>query len=773
MTRYHRKGLVSSVSRRYKIGILCVLSILICSSTLAQDLSTLSTQEKQIKSGQGVSILSTNRFLQTHDQRTGVGRPPGDRIFINSATEIDPVTVQHVYDRFAYTLLEPKQPALNTVGPVTTGRSSFFSAQQLDETVTVSRGAFFEEVELILDDGNGLPDLFLGHGFTAPRPMVWSNVFVMEESTQLEEILFNMRTEFATTNSVRLSVSDTSGTIVSGDLELDLVQDGGWFLISLGEPISFEAGDLVFVFVEALNTNIGSPAGIDRGGNVPMQSFYLDYFTERFQSVSNLEGLENGAFLIRALGSVGANTPPSVTGTIDPNPADVGELITFDASGSTDPDGQIISYLWEFGDGTTSQQAVATHSYTMSGEYNITLTVTDNDGASASATGVVGVSQNTPPVAVGTISPDPASNPLFVGQTIMFDASGSIDSDGQVISYLWEFGDGAASGQAMTSYAYDSPGTYTVTLTVTDDQNATDTITGEVVILEANMPPVASGRISPDPLTTPLFVGQTIAFDASASEDPDGQIVSYLWDFGDGSTSLEVIATHEYSSPGEYTVTLTVTDNTGASAAAAGTLFIAEIGGNLPPMASGFVSSFQVTVGETVTFDASASQDPDGEIISYLWEFGDGQSSSEVIATHQYTTPGIYTAVLTVIDDLGASSAIGGDIMVSGSSIPRDTSSVAIEDNELGAPNAWSLEPNYPNPFNPSTTIPFTILEATQVRLVVFDMLGREVSTLANGLYPSGSHSVIWDAQGLPSGLYVYRLEANGEMQTRTMNLLK
>ncbi len=93
-------------------------------------------------------------------------------------------------------------------------------------------------------------------------------------------------------------------------------------------------------------------------------------------------------------------------------------------------------------------------------------------------------------------------------------------------------------------------------------------------------------------------------------------------------------------------------------------------------------------------------------------------------------------------------------------------------------PGAYALWPNYPNPFNPQTRITFELPVASNVRLMVYDVLGREVARLAAGSYPAGTHAVTWDGRdatgaSVPSGVYLYRIEAGRFTQTRRMTLLK
>ena len=88
-------------------------------------------------------------------------------------------------------------------------------------------------------------------------------------------------------------------------------------------------------------------------------------------------------------------------------------------------------------------------------------------------------------------------------------------------------------------------------------------------------------------------------------------------------------------------------------------------------------------------------------------------------------------------------------------------------------PNAFALHQNHPNPFNPSTVINFALPEASYVRLAVYDVLGREVKTLVDGQLDTGNHQVRFDAAGLPSGTYLYRIETPGFVEARIMHLAK
>ena len=159
---------------------------------------------------------------------------------------------------------------------------------------------------------------------------------------------------------------------------------------------------------------------------------------------------------------------------------------------------------------------------------------------------------NLPPVAAFTWTPMLP----FINQTIQFDSSGSSDPDGSLATWYWMFGDGSNSTQQNPTHVYAAGGIYTVSLTVTDRWSPPSSTTIQhQILVSQDIPPIADA--GPDQtLNTP-----TVTFDGSGSYDPDGYIIAYIWDFGDGGTSYDMITTHTYANDGTYLVTLTVIDN--------------------------------------------------------------------------------------------------------------------------------------------------------------------------------------------------------------------
>ena len=248
---------------------------------------------------------------------------------------------------------------------------------------------------------------------------------------------------------------------------------------------------------------------------------------------------DNGGATAQTVAVINANALPlaSFTSTCS------GLTCSFDARGSSDPDGPIASYAWSFGDGATGSGVTASRTYAAGGTYRVTLIVTDNGGATSETSTII--HPNAPPVAVFIFN--------CSGLTCNFDASGSSDSDGTVASYAWSYGDGTIGSGVSATRTYATGATYAVTLTVMDNAGVTSQTTG---IVNVNAPPL--------PLFTSACGGLTCSFDATASSDPDGNIASYAWSFGDATTGSGAKVARTYAASGSYPVTLIVTDNGGA-----------------------------------------------------------------------------------------------------------------------------------------------------------------------------------------------------------------
>ncbi|HUW84191.1 MAG TPA: PKD domain-containing protein [Phycisphaerae bacterium] len=326
-------------------------------------------------------------------------------------------------------------------------------------------------------------------------------------------------------------------------------------------------------------------------------------------------------------------------------------------------------YHWNFGDGATASGSLTVqHTFAAPNSYPITLTVvTTRDWAYEGATTVEVAQPNRPPQAQIEAVPSAGEAPL----TVVFDGSASIDTDGEIVSYEWQFGESDDGNGQVVEHTYASEGDYTATLTVTDDDGAAHT--DEVVVhVDAagpipNQLPTACLGAEPATGTAALEV----TFDARCSTDTDGVISSWLWDFGDGVSTAGAEVTHTYSDPGEYTATLTVIDDDGGRDQAEVVVHV-----NGAPTAE-LVMSLDYDVAPTVVhFSAANSSDADGQITHYSWQFGDGSTEEgpdKVTVDHTYTAGGVYLARLTVTDDDAATA--------------RDTAWVALGELAVAPPS--------------------------------------------------------------------------------------
>jgi flagellin-like protein len=279
------------------------------------------------------------------------------------------------------------------------------------------------------------------------------------------------------------------------------------------------------------------------------------------------------------------NRPPDATMSASDTTVQTAVTVSF-TDASTDADGTIETVEWAFGDGDTSTDDDPTHAYDDDGTYTVSLTVTDDDGATDTTTTSISVS-NRPPVAAAEADPTSA----VVGEPIQF-TNASFDNDGTIETVQWEFGDGDTSTDDDPTHAYDAPGTYEASLTVTDDDGATSADTVQVQVAE-NEPPEAVVQTDRWYLVWWSWYGgaweqRQANLSASRSSDPDGsdtrleyrweiQIVDRFWEYnttGDtltrddlqlGSRASQETSLRLLTDPGgqngyEVTIRLTVTD---------------------------------------------------------------------------------------------------------------------------------------------------------------------------------------------------------------------
>jgi len=344
-----------------------------------------------------------------------------------------------------------------------------------------------------------------------------------------------------------------------------------------------------------------------------------------------------------------ANQPPVALFTINTNNIAAPATISF-SDASSDSDGNIVSWLWEFETGITifynaqTYQKTVSHTFTKSGTYPVKLTVTD-DGNLSNTFILDIVVKNNPPVAILSAFPDSVLSKTQVN----FFGNNSYDTDGNITKYAWDFGDGATiiQGNTAETHIYSKPGTYKASLTVTD--NLGDSSTANLFINVTNRNPVA--RITYATLT--VKAPGSLTFNGDTSSDDDGFITTYNWSVSNVVVVSIANATINFATEGSYVVSLTVTDDFGATNTTSVTVTVTPPD-NILPISILTVDKNSGVINDTFIFNVSNSTDPDGSIILYQLDFGDGTSTKFVNAapiSHIYRTVGVFTAKLTVTDN--------------------------------------------------------------------------------------------------------------------------
>ncbi len=327
--------------------------------------------------------------------------------------------------------------------------------------------------------------------------------------------------------------------------------------------------------------------------------------------------------------------------------------VAFDASGSQAHDNHELRYIWDFGDGTQAEGIAPVHLYAASGSYQVTLTAIDTAKKAGNKTRkTMPITLSAPPVAVAGLNRTVAQ-----GERVMFDASASTSSDGQIIEYTWGFGDGAVARGRRVSHVFDQPGQYLVTLGVTDDTPSRCNHASDQIVVSVNAAPVAEAGSN-----VRARVGESIQLDASLSYDTDGKLQSYVWNLGDGTPpKTGVSVQHAYQEPGSYQVSLTVTDQAGVANSVATDTLTAAI--TYSPLATAEADR-TVAVGEVIEFDGRTSRAAMGKLADYTWDFGDGAQAQGIQVVYAYKKPGRYRAILTVRDKSSLRAVSSSDGLV-------------------------------------------------------------------------------------------------------------
>ncbi len=446
--------------------------------------------------------------------------------------------------------------------------------------------------------------------------------------------------------------------------------------------------------------------------------------------------------------------------------------INFSATQSSDPDNDPLTFTWEFSDGQLMNGAQISRSFAYVQIYSVTLKVADNRGGESFAYADVDIYNQSPTAqAGGPYNTKP-------GNAIDFNGDASTDPDGDVIMYLWDFGDGSPlfTGGPEVSHLYADLGNYQVVLKVQDDFEGVDSDT-TLAIISNNLFPLVELRASEVNVIGTCTDEYEIDFTVDVANDPDGSIVSFDWDFGDNSphSNSSTTISHIYQVPGAYMVKLSVADNEGAVSVDS---LLITLTADHSPVAAFSLPADSVKVDTQVNFDASASTDVDGGIVTYAWNFGDGSvfTSSQPMATHTYHSTGAYSVQLTASDGCGKIGTVAHDLRV--------VLVTSVSDRAGGVPLGFNLAQNFPNPISlrnmqaQQTRIAFNVPKTVGLELTIYNIFGQRVRRLVGGLHAPGGYVTNWDLRDdkgelVSTGIYFYRLQAGNYLATKKLVITK
>ena len=434
------------------------------------------------------------------------------------------------------------------------------------------------------------------------------------------------------------------GTTRVTESNYDLDADGGRISLTRRTPEGKPAGTVPIAGSGSESwaaTEVAAPPGTDRARWIYRVTKGAQRNANMAFQMTDQQGQSLPIYTTK--GRTGGFTRPTEFGV----PGQSCNAFTFDGSSSYDPDNDALTYRWDFGDGQTADGMRVTHAYEQAGEYRVALEVTDS---SSQPCGVSRVEQivhvNTPPAAVREA---PAAACAASG--VRFSAAKSSDSPGETLRSRWDFGDGTTAEGADVTHAFMTGGRYLVQLTVDDGRGTSCSTDRVTTTVKVNSPPTAS--VEPEAAMC-AAAGEPLAVALSAigSSDADLDTLSYRWDFGDGTTGEGSRASHAYPRGGHYTATVTADDGTGTACSTATASVSVRV--NRAPHVS-VSPTVRGCVEEPVSFDASQSSDPDGDTLTYRWDFGDEQRGDGAVVQHRYANRGDYPVTVTVDDGSGMS----------------------------------------------------------------------------------------------------------------------
>lgn len=438
-----------------------------------------------------------------------------------------------------------------------------------------------------------------------------------------------------------------------------------------------------------------------------------------------------GQYTVANLTQGSCQAPSAATAvTVYPKPAIVSLAANTVCEGNTTQFSQIVNissgnltgYMWTLGDGNTGNGANIQHQYASAGVYAAQLIAMSNLGCSDTLSTTITVNPN-PVVNAATATNVCLNNP------VQFNGSASVANvnNATVVQNQWQFGNGATGNGTNAGYLFNSPGIYHFNYTAVTNHGCMTSQQGTVEVY--NVP--TAQFIHEDGCQS----SQLQFVDLSSAD-----AAQWNWNFGDGNTSASASPTHNYATAGTFPVTLTVTNGNGCTDASSAIVSV------LPAPNAQFVANHQGSGFYQFTPTILSGN------ASYVWSFGNGNTSTQMSPNYSYAAPGTYNVCLTVSRN-GCENTTCDSLVV--------TSSAGTETFAQGQIQV------YPNPFTAFVQVTMDLHETVNTELRLMDITGKTIATFPQGVLSAGHQSVTLptEALGLSAGTYLLELQAGTQTQ--------
>ena len=423
--------------------------------------------------------------------------------------------------------------------------------------------------------------------------------------------------------------------------------------------------------------------------------------------------------------------------------------------------GNSLSYYWEFGDGNTSYNNNSSNNYLTNGGYDVCLTIfdsinqcTDTYCDSIWVSGIVNPCN-------GTFA-NFASTDFGAG---IFSFNNS--SAGNFLSYYWEFGDGNNAYTNNAQHQYASNGYYDVCLTIFDSINqCTDTYCDSIWVTGSGTPCslVANFNIVDNGAGNYSFNNNTSTVSS----------LDFYWNFGDGNSSCSTSPSHTYNSNGVYVVQLMAFDllDSNCYDMFIQTINVTGVSNPVPCNAAFVIYPDSAGNGNSIVFNTSS-----GNNLSYLWDFGDGNTSTLQYPNYTYATAGPFNLCLTVDNGNGCSSTYCDSITFGGMVFKQSGFTINVQ-----APIATAIENendlisglnSYPNPVKNNLNIELNLTEQTQIEITASDLTGKIVASIANENMNSRMNKIKWNTINIPNGVYLLTIKSKNSIKVKKIVINK